>query len=146
MDIRVMTIDDYDKIYELWTLCEGLGLNSVDDSREGIGKFLIKNSDTCFVAEINGEVVGTIMAGNDGRRGYIYHTAVAPKFRNMKIASALVDKALEALAECGISKTVLAVFDNNEEGNKFWDKKGFELRREVLFRIKTICDLADADT
>lgn len=69
--IRPMRKDDYSKVYELWLSCKGMGLNDVDDSENGISRFLNHNPSTCFVAEIKGELIGAIMAGNDGRRGYI---------------------------------------------------------------------------
>jgi hypothetical protein len=75
MKIRKMVIEDYEKVYQLWMSCTGMGLNNLDDSKEGIEKFLKRNPDTCFVAEDH-EIIGVILAGNDGRRGYIYHTAV----------------------------------------------------------------------
>ena len=81
MSIRLMTIDDYEKVYELWMSCVGMGLNNLDDSKEGIGRFLNRNPDTCFVAELENVIIGVILTGNDGRRGYIYHTAVNPKYR-----------------------------------------------------------------
>lgn len=95
MNIRIMTLDDYDNVYSLWTSCKGVGLNKLDDSRDGIGKFLKRNPDTCFVAENEGSIIGVILAGNDGRRGYIYHTAVAPSFRRQGVASSLVKAALQ---------------------------------------------------
>ena len=61
--------------------CEGMGLNNLDDSKEGIGRFLNRNPDTCFVAELENVIIGVILTGNDGRRGYIYYTAVNPKYR-----------------------------------------------------------------
>ena len=61
--------------------CEGMGLNNLDDSKEGIGRFLNRNPDTCFVAELENVIIGVILTGNDGRRDYIYHTAVNPKYR-----------------------------------------------------------------
>lgn len=76
MDIRQMTLDDYTAVYTLWHTCKGMGLNNLDDSQYGIARFLRRNPDTCFVAEESGQIVGVILAGNDGRRGYIYHTAV----------------------------------------------------------------------
>lgn len=89
MEIRKMKIEDYEAVYELWLSCKGMGLNTVDDSREGIEKFLRRNPDTCFVAEKDGVIVGAIIAGSDGRRGYIYHTAVSPDQRRQGIASKL---------------------------------------------------------
>ena len=146
MIIRTMTADDYERVYELWISCTGMGLNNLDDSKEGIEKFLKRNPDTCFVAELNGIAIGTILAGNDGRRGYIYHTAVSPDFRNKGIASRLADRAVLALADCGITKIALAVFDKNEDGNSFWENKGFAARNDIVFRIKNVCDTVDIDT
>ena len=101
VNIRVMTIDDYDKVYALWLSCAGMGLNNLDDSREGIAKYLERNPETCFVAEESGNIAGVIIAGNDGRRGYIYHTAVNPDYRRRGIGSELVDAALDALKKLG---------------------------------------------
>ena len=78
---RTMDISDYGQVYELWLSCAGMGLNNLDDSKEGIGRFLNRNPDTCFVAELENVIIGVILTGNDGRRGYIYHTAVNPKYR-----------------------------------------------------------------
>ena len=78
VNIRVMTINDYDGVYDLWINTPGMGLNTTDDSREGIAKYLRRNPTTSFVAECEGTIIGVIMAGHDGRRGYIHHTAVLP--------------------------------------------------------------------
>ena len=89
MKIRLMTIEDYEKVYHLWLSCEGMGLNNLDDSKDGIARYLDRNPDTCFVAEESDEVIGVIIAGHDGRRGFIYHTAVNPNYRNQGIATNL---------------------------------------------------------
>ncbi len=81
MKIRLMTLGDYENVYVLWISCAGMGLNSLDDSREGIARFLRSNPTTCFAADEEGQVVGAIMTSHDGRRGYIYHTAVSPDCR-----------------------------------------------------------------
>ncbi len=146
MDIRIMNIDDYDAVYALWLSCAGMGLNNLDDSREGIEKFLKRNPDTCFVAEIDGLIVGVILAGNDGRRGYIHHTAVNPHFRNQGIAKALVERALKALENCGINKVALVVFERNESGNAFWEKMGFTAREDLVYRNKAIAEMIRIDT
>ena len=89
--IRIMTIHDYDMVYSLWLSCSGMGLNNIDDSREGIERFLNRNPETCFVAENNdGEIIGSVLCGNDGRRGYIYHTAVSPRYQQHGIGRELV--------------------------------------------------------
>ncbi len=146
MNIRIMNIDDYEAVYDLWMSCAGMGLNNLDDSREGIEKYLNRNPDTCFVSEIDGQIVGVILAGNDGRRGYIHHTAVNPQFRNQGIAKSLVEHALKALENCGINKVALVVFERNENGNAFWEKMGFTPREDLVYRNRAIADMIRIDT
>ena len=145
MKIRRMIIDDYGKVSALWTLCTGMGLNDLDDSKEGIERFLNRNPDTCFVAVNNGRIQGVILAGNDGRRGYIHHTAVHPDYRMQGIASRLVKMAMEALKNCGIHKVALVVFDKNLEGNQFWEKMGFSVREDLIYRNKVITETIRTD-
>lgn len=146
MNIRIMTIADYDKVYALWLSCKGMGLNNLDDSREGIERFQKRNPDTCFVAEDNGNTVGAIIAGNDGRRGYIYHTAVNPEYRRKGIAKALVRTALKALHDLGINKAALVVFNRNADGNAFWESIGFTSRDDLVYRNKALTEIIRIDT
>lgn len=146
MEIRKMLSEDYDEVYALWMSCKGMGLNNLDDSKEGIDKFLKRNPDTCFVAEHNERIVGVIIVGNDGRRGYVYHTAVSPQYRRQGIGGSLVDIAMQALKQCGIHKAALVVFDRNENGNRFWEKQGFTVREDLVYRNKTLTELVRIDT
>lgn len=146
MNIRKMLINDYDEVYALWMSCAGMGLNNLDDSRDGIDKFIKRNPDTCFVAEIGEKIVGVIIVGNDGRRGYIYHTAVNPQYRKQGIARRLVDSAMHELKKCGINKVALVVFDRNENGNAFWEKIGFTVREDLIYRNKSIAEMIRIDT
>ncbi len=123
MNIRKMTISDYDGVYNLWISCAGMGLNNLDDSRDGIGKFINRNPDTCLVAEEDSRIVGVIMAGNDGRRGYIYHTAVNQQYRKKSIAKQLVDKAVTEL-----------------------ELQGFTVRGNLIYRNKALTDIVRIDT
>lgn len=144
--VRKMLISDYKAIYDLWLSCKGMGLNDVDDSEDGIARFLSRNPETCFVAEKEGKLVGVIMAGNDGRRGYIYHTAVHPDCRKQGIGSTLVDTALSALKQIGISKVALVVFEKNAGGNAFWEKQGFTVRSDLIYRNKSLVEMIRIDT
>ena len=146
MNIRIMTIADYDKVYKLWTSCKGMGLNNLDDSPEGIAKYLGRNPSTCFVAEENEDVIGVIMTGHDGRRGFIHHTAVHPDCRGRGIGRTLVDRAMEALRNEGINKVAMVVFERNEVGNAFWEKLGFTQREDLVYRNKTLTEMIRYDT
>lgn len=146
MNIRKMTVSDYGQVYSLWLSCKGMGLNNLDDSEEGIRRFLLRNPDTCFVAEEDGIVIGVIMTGHDGRRGYIYHTAVNADFRRQGIAKELVKSSLKALEKCGINKVALLVFQRNETANKFWEEMGFTVRDDILYRNKALTEIERLDT
>lgn len=146
MHITPMQIADYDAVYQLWLSCKGMGLNDLDDSQEGITRFLQRNPDTCFVAKIEQKIVGVILAGNDGRRGYIYHTAVAPNYRNQGIATMMVEKVLQQFQQLKIHKVALLVFAHNQQGNCFWEKLGFTLRNDVNYRNKSLVELVRIDT
>ncbi len=146
MLIRPMTIDDYDRVYALWMSCKNMGFNDVDDSREGIGRYLRRNPDTCFVAEDDGALAGVILAGHDGRRGFIHHMAVGEAFRRRGVGAALLERALDALGAEGITKVALLVFRYNEAGNAFWEKMGFSLREDVNYRNRALAALTRIDT
>ena len=146
MTIRALHLSDYDAIYALWMSCSGMGLNDVDDSRDGIARYLRRNPTTCFVAVEGARIIGCIMAGHDGRRGYIYHTAVHPDCRKTGIGAALVNAALEALKRENISKVALVVFSRNETGNAFWERMGFTQRTDLCYRNKSLVELIRMDT
>ena len=117
-----------------------MGLRSLDDSREGISRFLSRNPNTSFAAYENGKLVGAILSGHDGRRGYIYHTVVLPEYRSRGIASDLVNKAVEALQNEGITRVCLNVMETNELGKKFWSSRGWEKKDFLGFYSKAISD------
>lgn len=146
IDIRVMTISDYDGVYHLWLNTPGMGLDTTDESKDGIEKFLKRNPTTNYVAEYKGEIVGVIMAGHDGRRGYIYHTAISPSYRNKGLGKQLVDCAISALDKEGINKVALVAFKKNNIGNGFWEHIGFSERDDLIYRNKNIHALERIDT
>ena len=126
MEIRVMKAEDYDKLYELWMTIKGFGIRSIDDSREGIERFLRRNPNTSVVAEMDGKVVGSILCGHDGRRAGLYHVCVKEAYRKHGIGQKLVERCLEALKKEKISKVNLIAFKKNEVGNRFWQKLGWK--------------------
>lgn len=144
--IRKMTIDDYEGVYNLWINTKGMGLNDIDDSREGIGKLLKRNPNTCFVAIDKQKVIGVILSGHDGRRGYIYHTAVNDDYRGQGIGTILVENTMNALKEEGINKVALVAFHRNKIGNEFWENRGFTVREDLVYRNKALVELKRIDT
>lgn len=129
--IRLLTIDDYDDICRLWKNTPGLGLNGLDDSREGILRFLLRNPASNFVAVEDGRIVGTILSGHDGRRGHIYHACVDTEFRRRRIGTKLVHQVINAMKEENIHKLTLVALKNNDQGNDFWSRSGW-MRRDDL--------------
>ncbi|HOO07798.1 MAG TPA: GNAT family N-acetyltransferase [Ruminococcus sp.] len=146
MEIRKMTISDYDAVYDLWMSCKNMGFNDVDDSREGIERFLRRNPSTNFVAVDEGRIVGVILGGQDGRRGFIHHMAVAGTHRRQGLGTRLVQACLEAMKAEQISKVALLVFKYNDDGNAFWEKQGFTVREDLNYRNMALRELVRIDT
>mgnify|MGYP000011891147 FL=1 len=146
MNIREMIETDYDQVYQLWLSCVGMGLNDLDDSKEGIARFLQRNPQTCLVAVENQTIIGAILVGSDGRRAYIYHTAVHPNYRRRGIARQLVETVLTVLDELKIHKVALVVFKRNTEGNRFWEKLGFSVREDLIYRNQARTEMTRIDT
>ena len=138
--VRQVTIDDYEEIYELWdsTLQSRRALNPVDDTREGIERYLKRNPNTCFAAVADGKIIGVILSGHDGRRGMIHHMCVHPDYRRMGVAADLAGYAEKALKAEGIQKIICMVFSDNSPANLFWDRMGYTLRTNLNYRNKSL--------
>ena len=131
--IRAMTIEDYDEVYHLWKKIRGFGIRSVDDSREGIARFLRRNPTTSVVAVEDGRIVGSILCGHDGRRGCFYHVCVEEAYRRHGIGKARVVRAMEALKAEEINKVCLIAFTQNDIGNAFWNRIGWTRRLDLNY-------------
>lgn len=131
--IRKMRIEDYEQVHSLWQTCSGVGINSIDDSKDNIERFIDKNNEICLVAEENNEIVGTVLAGYDGRRAYIYHTAVRDDMRRQGIGKKLVEEELKQFESIGVSKAAGVVFVDNISAQEFWKKCGFTVRKDLYY-------------
>ena len=133
IQIRPMTMEDYDQVYRLWKTIRGFAIRSIDDSREGIGRFLKRNPTTSIVAVCGEEIVGAILCGHDGRRGCFYHVCVKEEYRQHGIGKGMAVAAMEALRAEHISKVNLIAFRTNEVGNRFWKKVGWNFREDLNY-------------
>ena len=133
MLIREMKIEDYDNVFALWKTIKGFGIRSVDDSREGIERFLKWNPGLSVVAEEDGRIVGAILCGSDGRRGCLYHVCVHRDFRRQGIGKSMVIWCMEKLKELQINKVSLIAFTQNDVGNAFWKEIGWTKREDLNY-------------
>lgn len=145
IEYRVMTAKDFDGVQKLWQNVPEISTNSTDDGREGIEKYLKRNPTTSFIAVSDGMIVGAILAGHDGRRGFIQHLAVLCDYRKKGIAAQLTRNAIEALEAESIIKTALLAFRKNDNANAFWEKMGFTVRNDVYYRNRSIGELEYRD-
>lgn len=133
MTVRTMTIYDYEEVYALWMTIKGFGIRSIDDSKEGVERFLKRNPTTSVVAKEDGKIVGSILCGHDGRRGCLYHVCVHEDYRRHGIGKEMVVYAMEKLKEEEISKVSLIAFTENDIGNAFWNTIGWTERLDLNY-------------
>lgn len=140
IQIREMRIADYDNVYELWMTIRGFGIRSIDDSREGVARFLTRNPSTSVVATAGGKMIGAILCGHDGRRGCFYHVCVHEDYRKQGIGKAMAVFAMKALQKEQINKVSLIAFKQNEVGNHFWKSVGWTFRDDLNYYDFTLND------
>jgi len=128
-----MTIDDYDHVFQLWSSIDGFGIRSIDDSKEGVHKFLLRNPELSIVATQDKHIIGTVLCGHDGRRGCLYHVCVDPMFRRQGVGKTMVIQAMQALQKEGINKVALIAFTKNDVGNSFWNTIGWLQRTDLNY-------------
>lgn len=131
--VRRMTIEDYEEVRELWMSIKGFAIRSIDDSREGVERFLTRNPDSSVVAVEDGRIVGAILCGHDGRRGCLYHVCVAEEYRMRGIGKEMVVFCMEALKAEKINKVSLIAFTANDIGNAFWRQIGWTKREDLNY-------------
>jgi len=137
IQISEMQSKDYTQAFKLWESLPGMGLSSADQE-EPLLSFLSKNAGTCFVAQDQGKLIGTILGGSDGRRGYIYHLAVHADYQRHGLGDKLTQECLKALRKKGIEKCHIFVIASNREGMKFWSRIGWKLRDDIVVMSKDL--------
>lgn len=131
--VRTMAIEDYEGVYALWMSIKGFAIRSIDDSKEGVARFLLRNPDTSVVAVEDGRIIGAILCGHDGRRGCLYHVCVRQECRMRGVGKAMVVYCMEKLKAEQISKVSLIAFTANDVGNAFWRRIGWTKREDLNY-------------
>ena len=131
--IRQMTIDDYEEVYKLWQGIHGFGIRSIDDSKEGVDRFLKRNPGISTVAVADDKIVGAILCGHDGRRGCLYHVCVHEGYRKCGIGKSMAVSCMRALQAEHINKVNIIAFKSNELGNNFWKEEGWTFRDDLNY-------------
>ena len=148
--IRPMLEEDYDDVRALWMTIRGFGIRALDDSREDVTRFIRRNPTTSVVAQADGQIVGSILCGSDGRQGALYHVCVARAYRRQGIGTRMVGYCMERLREMGINKVALIAFANNDGGNAFWRRIGWKKcdvnYYEFVLNEKNITQFIGADS
>lgn len=135
--IKPMSMADYREVFNLWTNTQGVGLDE-SDTRSAIAAYLKRNPGMSLVARNGKELIGTILCGHDGRRGYLYHLAVLPQYRRASIGTRLVAKCLGKLKRLGIIKCNIYHFADNVDGKRFWLNSGWKNRPDVRLMQKRL--------
>jgi ribosomal protein S18 acetylase RimI-like enzyme len=128
--IRLMTLADYEPVIELLQQTPGVSLRDAD-SREATARYLLRNPNLSFVAHMGDQLAGCIMAGHDGRRGYLQHLTVRADYRRQGIANALVKQCVAELERLGIFKYHIDVFKTNTPAAAYWQGQGWQLRTDI---------------
>lgn len=132
--VRTMTAEDYEGLRALWMSIRGFAIRSIDDSREGVERFLRRNPSTSVVAVgDDGTIIGGILCGHDGRRGCLYHVCVREDCRRKGIGKAMVVHCMNALRAEEINKVSLIAFTANDVGNAFWNQIGWTRREDLNY-------------
>lgn len=133
-EIRKMQLNDYDEVHALWMSIHGFGIRSIDDSKDGVRRFIERNPNTSVVAiDDKNQIIGSILCGHDGRRGCFYHVCVKEACRKHGIGKAMAVFCMRELQKECINKVSLIAFKNNEVGNRFWQGEGWEFREDLNY-------------
>ncbi len=139
--VEKMRVDDYEEIHKIWSNSNGVTLRAIDDSREGIGRFLKRNPNNSLICRLNKKIIGGILCGHDGRKGFIYHTVVKDKYRGSGVGKKLVEDAIKSLKDEHITKIGVLINSDNPSGNDFWESLGFKYFSDLNYRILPLDNL-----
>ena len=122
---REFLLEDYEQACALWNEAEGIEVCE-GDARDEVARYLERNPRLSRIAEVGGRLAGAVLCGHDGRRGFIYHLVVAPRFRGLGVGKVLVDECVRGLRGAGIQRAIILVANDNSLGREFWLRTGWE--------------------
>ncbi|MFZ1322621.1 MAG: GNAT family N-acetyltransferase [Ignavibacteria bacterium] len=130
-----MDISYFEKIKNFWETTDGIKL-TIGDSKEELESYLKRNKGMSFICKNKDDLIGTILCGHDGRRGFIYHLAVHKDYRKENIATTLIEMSLDQLRSAGIKRCMIMADEVNESGKSFWLKMNWRKRDDLkMFSI-----------
>jgi ribosomal protein S18 acetylase RimI-like enzyme len=130
VQIHEFEINDYNVVFELWKEA-GLVIRPGDDVN-GVRMKLMRDSDLFLLARLEGEIVGCVIGGWDGRRGWVYHLAVKPSYQRQGIATALLSEVEKRLGEKGAKKINAEIYESNTKSLKFFKARGYETHPDLV--------------
>ncbi len=130
IEILPMAVDDLEDVTVLWNATEGVGMNESDGPKQLRG-FLDRNPELSLIARDGSRLIGAVLCGHDGRRGFLYHLAVLPEYRNRGLGRAMVDRCLTSLTKLGLLRCNILIYVDNHVGEQFWKKAGWFDRSEL---------------
>jgi len=125
IETRDFRIEDYDAAVELWNRVDGLDVAEGDD-RATIERFLERNPKLSRIAADGNKIIGAVLCGHDGRRGYIYHLAIDPSYEGRGLGRCLIGECLDGLKRAGLERANILVAKDNPRGLEFWRRCGWE--------------------
>jgi len=137
MEITEFSMADYDEATAFWRAMPEIGLDDAD-APERMQAYLERNPGLSFIARDKGKLVGAVLCGHDGRRGYLQHLAVDPAYRGKGIGRALLNRCFEGLRVAGIARCNIFVYADNEKGKAFWHKAGWSTFDGLELMFKTV--------
>jgi putative acetyltransferase len=137
LEIVPMAGEDLAAVTALWNDTEGVGMNESDDPQQ-LRAFLARNPGLSLVARDGSRLIGAVLCGHDGRRGFLYHLAVLPEYRKRGVGRAIVDQCLDRLGALGLLRCNILMYVDNHTGEQFWKRGGWYDRSELKLMQKDI--------
>jgi len=130
MKIENFSLQFYEDVVIIWKKT-GISITSSDTKKE-VNVMLNKNPDLCLIAKIDEKVIGVVMGGFDGRRGYVHHLAIDPEYQRKGYGKLLMDELTERFQKKRVHKVHHFIEKHNKDVINFYRKLGWEIRNDLV--------------